>query len=183
MRVNFLSVFFCIFSVAAQLVLLSSAEYIFSTTPFLLITTAATAAILFLLADILNERYGLRVTIFTIIAGVLLQALVLYGAMMSGREIVFSIASFSLMGLLVGDLADAVLYAWMKKQTGARLLALRTFLSTTAAIVIESAFLVFAAPALMFVVPQFIGKFVLSLVNIPITTLLDRRSLRDTMKS
>jgi hypothetical protein len=71
----------------------------------------------------------------------------------------------------------------MKKQTGARLLALRTFLSTTAAIVIESAFLVFAAPALMFVVPQFIGKFVLSLVNIPITTLLDRRSLRDTMKS
>jgi len=166
-KVFFFAVF-AVFSVLLQLVFIGSPEYLLSLDPIRIGISAVISTLLFLVADIVNERFGFKATLLMIMLGILAQAAAIVGAHFVGVHIEFSLAVFGIFGILSGEITDATIYALMRRFTGERFLLLRTFVSTTAALFIEGATLLYAAPALVLIAPQFTWKFLASLVNLPI---------------
>lgn len=168
MHIVFYSALFSALSVLLQLIFIGSPEYLLSLDPIRIGLSAVVSTILFLIADIVNERFGFRTTLFMIMAGILAQGAAIIVAHFVGTRIEFPLAIFGLFGILSGEIADAAIYALMRRMTGERFLLTRTFCSTTAALFIEGATLLYAAPALILIAPQFTWKFLASLINLPI---------------
>lgn len=175
MHIVFFTSLFCVLSVLAQCIFLGAPEYLLSLDPARVIASAIVSAMLFLVADVVNERYGLRATIKIVIWGILFQGLTIFIAQRAGMRVEFSLAIFGLAGLFFGEMIDAVIYAGMRKMTGERYLLLRTFCGNTIALVIEGVTLLYAAPTLILIAPQFTWKFLASLLNLPIVYFFRKR--------
>jgi uncharacterized PurR-regulated membrane protein YhhQ (DUF165 family) len=167
MPVVFFSLLYAILSVLLQCVFLGSPEYILSLDPIRIGLSAVISTASFLVADIVNERYGFEATMGMIIFGIFAQGLTVTTAHVLGIH-VGPLMLLGLTGLLCAEVADAAIYAGMRRLTGERFLLLRTFCSTTTGLLIESAALLSAAPALILIAPQFTWKFLGSLLNLPI---------------
>jgi uncharacterized PurR-regulated membrane protein YhhQ (DUF165 family) len=175
MHIAFFSALFAALSVSLQVVFIGSPEYLLSLDPIRIGISAVISTLLFLVADIVNERFGLKATLFMISTGILAQSAAIIGAHFVGTHIEFSLAVFGIFGILSGEITDATIYALMRRLTGERFLLSRTFCSTTAALFIEGATLLYAAPALVLIAPQFTWKFLASLLNLPIVYFFRKR--------
>lgn len=162
-----LVVLYALLSLLLQCVFLGSPEYILSLDPLRVGLSAVISTASFLIADIVNERYGFKATLGMILIGIVTQGLAVTTAHVLGIH-VGPLMLLSLAGLLCAEVADAAIYAGMHRLTDERFLLLRTFCSTTTGLLIESAALLSVAPALILIAPQFTWKFLGSLLNLPI---------------
>lgn len=167
MHILSFTVFFCVLSVLFQFIFIGSPEYLLSLDPLRIGLSAVVSTLLFLVADVVNERYGLKITLRMIVFGILAQGIAIACANAAGIHVELALATFGLVGLFFGEVADASIYAAMRRYTGDRFLVLRTFVSTTVAILIEGAMLFYAATNLVLIIPQFTWKFLFSLLNLP----------------
>ena len=173
----FLPLIFCGLSGLAQYVLIDTPGYLLSNATDQLVFSTLIGVIVLLIADIVNERYGFLVTLRMVTFGALTQGIVVFAAHVFGVDVPPALAVLGLSGVLCGDIADAGVYALMRKRNGERLLSLRTFASNTTGIIFECAILLLVVPSFGLLAPQFIWKFIASLVCIPLIGVIHKRSI------
>lgn len=176
-----LAVFVVIVSVLTQIVLFTAPDYFFIRGAFLSFYLTLLALGLFILTDIVNERFGPRVTAYIVTIGILSQGLTIMIALLMGQPYPPTPMVFLLLfGAWCGDLLDTVVYAYFKKRTKERLLWLRVFLSTSCALTVDALFFVgvVSVPISSLFTPQIIWKFVALIASIPLVYALHHRYFR-----
>jgi uncharacterized PurR-regulated membrane protein YhhQ (DUF165 family) len=171
---------FALLSILAQIVLLASPDYFFlQGAPALLLSSVLSVG-LFILVDMVNERWGFRSAAYMVTIGSLLQGMTIVIAVMMGQTLPALTVTLLLLGVWCGDLVDTAVYASMKRRTGAHLIWLRILLSTSCALCIEVLFFVgvVGVPVFSLFAPQLVWKFIALFVSIPLVHILHHRFSR-----
>lgn len=173
-----LAVYVVLISVLTQIVLFTAPDYFFIQGALLSFYLTLLALGLFILTDIVNERWGPRVTATIVTIGIIAQGITIMVALLMGQPYPPMPAVFLLLfGAWCGDILDTVVYAYLKMKTKERLLWVRVLVSTSCALGVDMIFfvIVVGVPVLSVFTPQLIWKFVALVASIPFVYFLHHR--------
>lgn len=172
-------------SVLTQIVLFTAPDYFFIRGALLSFYLTILSLGLFILTDIVNERFGPRVAATVVTLGIFFQGITIMIALAMGQPYPPTSAVFLLLfGAWCGDLLDTVVYAYLKRKTKERLLWLRVLLSTSCAIGVDAVFFVgvVSVPLSSLFTSQIIWKLIALIASIPLVYILHHRLIRAVLQ-
>lgn len=168
-------------SVLVQIILFTAPDYFFTQGALLTFYLTLLSLGLFILTDIVNERFGPRVAAAIVTLGFFAQGLTIMIAFAMGQPYPPMTTVFLLLfGAWCGDILDTIVYAYLKRQTKEKLLWLRVLLSTSCALAVNLLFFVVVlgvSPSALFAT-QLAWNFVAIVASIPLVYMLHHRLFR-----